>query len=219
MRKRRHERGLLTIGEIAGELGVLSSQVRYYTQLGLLEEDSRTQGRYRLYRKEGTLKRLKEILQLKKEGLSLAQIRKRIGSKHKFDNPHLTEAFKKYPVKFAYLFGSHAKGRATNLSDIDIAVYLDEDLSGDERFKLQLKLIGDITTAFRTDKIDLIILNDSPLLLSFNAISDSGIIYSIDEHKRVEFETRIMSLYFDQQYYYRRHAEATIDRIARKGIL
>ncbi|UCD16043.1 MAG: nucleotidyltransferase domain-containing protein [Candidatus Omnitrophota bacterium] len=122
-------------------------------------------------------------------------------------------------IKFAYLFGSQSKNKTGRLSDIDIAVYLDEHFDGNERFDIRLKLIGQIGSLLKTDKIDLIILNDSPLLLSFNIVHDGIIIYSSDESKRIQFEVRIMSLYFDQQYYYKRHAQMTIDRIAKEGIL
>jgi len=40
-------------------------------------------------------------------------------------------------VKFAYLFGSVAEGKEGKLSDVDIAVFLDESLSKPERFNLQ----------------------------------------------------------------------------------
>jgi len=196
--------------------------------LGLLHEASRTEGRYRLYKREETIRRLKEILRLKTEGLSLEEVRKIIDRGNKLEMPNIymdTKAqkaigvFKEYPVKFAYLFGSYAAGGITNLSDIDIAVFLDEDLNSHKRFDLRLQLIGHMIRVFGTDKIDLIILNDSPLLLSFNVISNGVILYSSDEKRRVMFETRIMSMYFDQEYYYRRHAKFTIDRIASEGIL
>lgn len=218
-RKRRHKEGLLTVGEIAGEVGILSSQVRYYTRMGLLKEASRTQGRYRLYKKAETINRLKTILRLKKEGLSLGQIQKKMGKDPAAFPQEAVGIFKNQPVEFAYLFGSFAKGRTTSLSDIDIAVFLDEKLSENERFELRLKLISQMIAALRTDRVDLIVLNDSPLLLAFNTIRDGVVIYSKDEHKRIKFETKIMSRYFDQQYYYKRHAEATINRIAERGLL
>lgn len=122
-------------------------------------------------------------------------------------------------VRFAYLFGSHAKGETGAISDIDIAVYLYSKLDKNKRFDLRLELIGQICGILKTDKVDLIVLNDSPLLLSFNAIYGGILLNSKDEGARVKFETRTMSLYFDQQYYYRRHAKMAIQQIAREGIL
>ena len=52
-------------------------------------------------------------------------------------------------VELAYLFGSVAEGNAGKLSDIDLAVFLDESLSKKERFNLQLKLISELTSILK----------------------------------------------------------------------
>ncbi len=54
-------------------------------------------------------------------------------------------------VRLAYLFGSVARGEAGKLSDVDMAVLLDDSLNKKERFDLQLKLISDITAILKTD--------------------------------------------------------------------
>lgn len=69
-------------------------------------------------------------------------------------------------VKLAYRFGSLVAGRAGPLSDVDPGVLLDEPLSKFERFKLHLKLLDDLTSILRTDRIDLVIMNDAPLSLT-----------------------------------------------------
>lgn len=122
-------------------------------------------------------------------------------------------------IKFAYLFGSQAKEIAGKLSDIDIAVYLDDKLNYDKRFDLRLKLIGDVCGLLKTDNVDLIILNDVDILLSYNVIYFGKVIYCKDELSRIRYEARILSMYFDQQYYYERHTDMTFERIAKEGIL
>lgn len=66
----------------------------------------------------------------------------------------------------------------------------------------------------KTNNVDLVVLNDSPLLLTFNIIRD-GIILKSEERERVYFETRIMSRYYDEQYYIDRHMKRTIERMAK----
>ncbi len=205
---------LIKIGEIAKQAGVLNSTVRYYTNVGLLEEETRSQGKYRLYNKTQTLDQLKKILELKRQGLTLCEIRSRMDQ-----DVEPERVFKDHPVFFAYLFGSRVKGNVTALSDTDIAVFLDEQLTPDECFQARLKLASDLAVAYKTDKIDLVVLNDSPLVLSFEVISTGEILYCADESKRVGYESKIMSLYFDQQYYHQRHSQSIINRIAREGIL
>lgn len=227
-RKKRHEEGFLTIGEIAKEFNILSSQVRYYTQLGLLKEATRTPGKYRLYKGQETIERLKEILRLKKEGLSLEEIKEKIDREEGLvqssgrTDPKLQGAkdvLRDYPVRFAYLFGSYAKQDTGPLSDIDIAVYLDDSLDEYKRFDLRLELISRMSGIFKTDKIDLVILNDIDLALAYRVVKDGKIIYCKDELEQIRFEAKTMSLYFDNQYYYNRHAKLSIERIAKEGIL
>jgi len=117
-------------------------------------------------------------------------------------------------VILAYLFGSTVRGEANCLSDIDIAVLFDKNLTKKEAFDLQLRLIVDLGDLLKTNNVDLVVLNDSPLLLTFNIIRD-GIILKSDERERVHFETRIMSRFYDEQYYIDRHMKRTIERMAK----
>lgn len=77
-----------------------------------------------------------------------------------------------------------------------------------------MRLIVDIGDLLKTNSIDLIVLNEAPLLLAFNIIRD-GIILKSDEKKRVLFETEIMSTYFDREYYITRHIKRAIERMAK----
>ena len=66
-------------------------------------------------------------------------------------------------VRLAYVFGSYAKNDAGKLSDIDIAVLLEQGLKKNQIFKLKLKLIHDISKAIKTKKVDLVIMDNAPL--------------------------------------------------------
>jgi len=119
-------------------------------------------------------------------------------------------------VILAYLFGSTVRGDTGKLSDVDIGVMLDENLSKKDRFDLELKLTGEIAILIKNNKIDLVVLNEAPLLLAYNIIK-SGIILKSDETQRVKFETKILSMYMDEKYYIKRHTEETLKRIAEVG--
>lgn len=45
-------------------------------------------------------------------------------------------------IQLAYLFGSVAQGKAVELSDVDIAIYIDDSLDKKNRINLKLKLIS-----------------------------------------------------------------------------
>ncbi|PWB53716.1 MAG: nucleotidyltransferase [Candidatus Methanoperedenaceae archaeon] len=129
----------------------------------------------------------------------------------------LTEYFRSNDsVILAYLFGSIVRGNAGRLSDIDIGVLLDEKIPKKDRFDLELKLISDIAILIKKKKIDLIILDEVPLLLEYNIIK-TGIILKSDEAERVKFETKVLSMYLDEKYYIQRHTEETLKRIAEVG--
>jgi predicted nucleotidyltransferase len=67
----------------------------------------------------------------------------------------------------AYLFGSHADGRAHRESDVDLGVLLSWDLhpTRQGRDDLQVTLGSDLIAVLHQNSVDLVILNDaSPLL-------------------------------------------------------
>ncbi|VVB90480.1 Uncharacterised protein [uncultured archaeon] len=102
------------------------------------------------------------------------------------------------------------------MSDVDIGVLVDEKLFKKDRFDLELKLISEIAILIKKNKIDLVVLNEAPLLLAHNIIKN-GIILKSDETERVKFETKILSMYIDEKYYIKRHTEETLKRIAEVG--
>lgn len=83
----------------------------------------------------------------------------------------------------------------------------DDTILQKEAFDLQMELIGEFTGLLKTNNVDLVIINDSPLLFTYNVIRD-GIILKSDEPVRVKFETKIMSRYLDERYHIQRHAKA-----------
>lgn len=129
----------------------------------------------------------------------------------------LTEYFSnKDSVSLAYLFGSTVRGDTGRLSDVDIGILLDENLAKKDRFYLELILMSEIAALIKKNKIDLIVLNEAPLLLAYNIIKN-GIILKSNEVERVKFETKILSKYMDEKYYIKRHTEETLKRIAGVG--
>ena len=112
----------------------------------------------------------------------------------------LVRIFKKQRVLFAYLFGSQAKGTAGSLSDIDIAVYFDEEAAA-EHFDLKLRVLGEITDLYKTDKVDLVVLNDAPPLLAHRILQGGLLIFSDNEKMRLEYEVRAVLKYLDWKPY------------------
>ena len=122
-------------------------------------------------------------------------------------------------VKVAYLFGSAAKGELGPLSDIDLAFLLDERLSKGRRGDKLLFLINSISDILNTDRFDVVIMNDMPLLFKFNIIKHGQVIGCKDNSERVMFETHIMSEYLDRDYYDSMFVKKDFERIEKFGIL
>jgi uncharacterized protein len=128
--------------------------------------------------------------------------------------PQLQQVFDDTPVLVAYLFGSHAIGRAGPASDRDIAVLLGPGLTPRERGRWRLELIGRLIDAYRSDAIDLVVLNDAPPLLRFEVVRVRHVLYNRDDEARVAFEVRAMREWFDWAPRYRRMQQARLKRFA-----
>jgi predicted nucleotidyltransferase len=98
-----------------------------------------------------------------------------------------------------YLFGSYAEGKQTPVSDIDLAVLLDRGFPAALYFEKKLKLLSTITSALKTDEVDLIILNQAPPALSYRVLSQGRLLYEEEDGKaqRVSFQVKTFDRYFD----------------------
>ncbi len=121
---------------------------------------------------------------------------------NKTDIQHIKVKTKTYfasrpEVLFAYLFGSVAAEKATTISDLDLAVYLDpafkEPSTG---FGYQSELITELSTMLET-KTDVVILNNATLALKFQVISKGILIYNFDDHARRDFHEKTVRDYLD----------------------
>ena len=118
-------------------------------------------------------------------------------------------------IIFAYLFGSYATGKVWAMSDIDIAVYVDPRKVND-LFKLKLRLLGMLNDAFKTDKIDLVILNEAPPVLKYEVLVKGILIFTKDKEIHTEFYLRATKEFFDFQYILDKNYEAVKEALRRK---
>ena len=105
---------------------------------------------------------------------------------------------------FGYLFGSAACGQLRPLSDIDVAVYLDE---GVDHIEARLDVIRALTRFLRTDAVDLVVLNAAPTSLLGRVLGSRRIVLDRDPFRRHRFESDELRKFFDFQIRERRLLE------------
>ena len=123
----------------------------------------------------------------------------------------LGQALERCPsVVFAYLFGGAAAGRLTPLSDVDVAVYLDEAADPVEG---RLAAIRAVTSHLATDEVDLVVLNTAPTALAGRVLTNRRVILDRDPFLRHRFESLALREFFDFRIFERR----LLERRARRG--
>ncbi len=97
-------------------------------------------------------------------------------------------------VLFAYLFGGLARGDATPLSDVDIAVYL---RNTQNLADYKLSLFDKLTDALGTSELDLVILNTAPTSLAGRILQSKRILVDKEPFNRHKYESVTLREFFD----------------------
>lgn len=116
---------------------------------------------------------------------------------------------KHYPsVQAAYLFGSHAEGRAKPGSDVDLALV-------GPRAELQtykLDILADLTTE-GIDRIDLVLLDGADPVLRFEAVHPNCLMHAREGFDHGDYFSRSLREYFDFEPYLHIQREAFKQRL------
>lgn len=97
----------------------------------------------------------------------------------------------------AYLFGSLARGEAGEMSDVDVAVFLDEQRSVAERGRLLLELTAELMSRLGRNDVDVVALNDAPPLLYHRVLRDGERLLARDLLATTRREGQALSRYCD----------------------
>jgi len=125
----------------------------------------------------------------------------------------------RYPVDAVYVYGSVARGTATLLNDVDVALLLECSLSPYDRLQLELTIQGDIATTCGFPSVDVRAINDAPLTVQGRIVQQGILIYDRDHGHRVRFEVVTRKRYFDFAPVARRLREAFLKHVQEGGVL
>lgn len=129
------------------------------------------------------------------------------------DTDRLEAAWRASGVTVAYLFGSRADLTATDRSDHDFAVLFDHDPSLREVAALQATLSEMLGGA-----VDVVELERAPLELQATVVQRGRLVFTADEPRRIAFETRTRSRWFDYRPTMERLTRAYLRRVATEGL-
>ena len=112
-------------------------------------------------------------------------------------------------VRFAYVFGGAGRRELRPLSDVDVAVYLDDAV---DPVRTRLDLIGVVTKHLGTDELDLVVLNRAPTALVGRILQSRRVITENDAFLRHRFESLALRKFLDFRIFERRLLDACFAR-------
>ncbi|MBI3961922.1 MAG: nucleotidyltransferase domain-containing protein [Deinococcus sp.] len=117
-------------------------------------------------------------------------------------------------VRFAHLFGSQATGRANVLSDVDVAVLVDQGCLAAGPYGYRAALIAELSQVLGTQAVDLVVLNTASPTLRFQVIRYGQLLFARSDTERVEFQVRTFNEYQDARHLFREHQARLRERLA-----
>jgi len=119
----------------------------------------------------------------------------------------------KYPVLFAYLYGSFATGVVHPFSDVDIGIYVKEVAEGGNlAMELGISLEFDEELPGNVQS-DLRVINDLPLSFLGQIVTKGVLVYCRDDPTRIDFETSVRMAYFDFLPVLKMHQNEYLNRL------
>ncbi|MEW6680314.1 MAG: nucleotidyltransferase domain-containing protein [bacterium] len=108
----------------------------------------------------------------------------------------LDTRFKKIGIKSIYLFGSQTTPFRHKESDVDIGILFHEDYPKDKD-TARSELYDRFSSLFKSERVDIVFLQESPLRLQFTVVTEGKLLYTSDIEKSLNYEEEIRWKYLD----------------------
>lgn len=114
-------------------------------------------------------------------------------------------------ILFAYVFGSYVQGKIRLDSDIDIAIYLEDEIDLDRYLAIKMKL-----TEVCKREVDLVILNEATPLLKYEIYRNNIPIFSRNRDIETRYKVKLLFEYNDIKRYLDMAYQKNIERIRKE---
>jgi predicted nucleotidyltransferase len=129
----------------------------------------------------------------------------------------IEEVSKDLEVVALFSFGSLARGSLKPLSDLDFAVLVSKSLDPKARFEKHLSLIGLFNKVFKTDEIDLVLLNDISKGFSYNVIFSARLLCCNNRPELDDFMEKTVKIFLDFKFFRDEFDRAFLEGIGYHG--
>ncbi|ADD02074.1 MULTISPECIES: type VII toxin-antitoxin system MntA family adenylyltransferase antitoxin [Thermoanaerobacter] len=110
-----------------------------------------------------------------------------------YDKKKLKEFVNKYNISLILIFGSYAKGRARESSDLDIGIKFDKNID----MNLYSSILRELVEIFNREDIDVVVLNYADPLLRFEIITSCKVLYQAYSEAYIDFYLYSVKSYDD----------------------
>ena len=104
----------------------------------------------------------------------------------KHDRAEIAEALRRHGAAFGFVFGSRARGDATERSDLDVAAWWSVDAP--DPWKVALP-----------DGVDLVVLNGAPLELAGRVAVEGELLFDDDPESQVRWTATTRKVWLDER--------------------
>jgi len=118
-------------------------------------------------------------------------------------------------VSSAYLFGSHAAGRAHRESDVDVGVLVSWKLDRGQRFEERVRLAGALPGKVGGRPVDGVVLNDAPPHLGRRVVLDGRRVFCVDPEADHAYRRDVQLRAADLEPFLRRTRRLKLEALAR----
>ncbi|MFB6262336.1 MAG: nucleotidyltransferase domain-containing protein [Bradymonadaceae bacterium] len=122
----------------------------------------------------------------------------------------LADAFEELEdVRALWVFGSAARGETGPLSDVDLAVWLDDSPTLDRRLELQRRAVERLGR----EDVDLVPIGEASPVLQYRVVTDGRRLYAREPPRTDRFEQRCVMRYLDTA-----HLRERVQRLQREAV-